>query len=370
MHHIRTLNLHTNRGFAIGAHAIWKKPAPLLERLSFHNSGSDAASVGIRLNASDYPRLSCFQSNSANLTGTILSDLHAVQSLRTFSIGNLDNLNFLLVAISVSVTNITTINIELASWSANPSSFTFSPALCRINIRWTKPGIFIPVHALPGTEAWNSVQAVHISHVGDSSGDPLQASLAGANFPILARVLPYQSLWVRTSDQGVHVRVGHEDGRDRVFCGLHPTTVSGVAARIPGLEPTTLTVATTAVALNVISNAPWPGLRRIRIVLDTDDITWISIFARDMFNVPTLEQLELSIQADAMASWTTSLILRVLASCMTAGHNLQKVGFLGFAPESSCVARADAFADEVVMDRNWREPEEERVWFTEPAFEW
>ena len=55
---------------------------------------------------------------------------------------------------------------------------------------------------------------------------------------------------------------------------------------------------------------------------------------------------------------------------MAAGHSLQRVAFLGFTPDSRCATRAEAFADDVVVDRNWREPASERVWFTEPAFEW
>ena len=116
---------------------------------------------------------------------------------------------------------------------------------------------------IPYPEDWNTVQTVHVTHVGNSISE---------DFLIPAETVPYRRLWVRTSATGsqqVHICVVHEDGRERAFCALDPAAVYGIATRIPGLVLTTLTVATTAVALNVLSNSSWPTLGRMRLVSDT-----------------------------------------------------------------------------------------------------
>jgi len=372
MHHVRLLNLNFYCDYVIGAHAAFTTPAPLLERLSFRKSNSANATVtmAVRLNASNYPRLSCFQLTSIGFNGHLLSDMSAAKSMRTFSIDGVNAHDTWPSSISRRLPRVTTFNLELASWDGIPVRGMLTTNMRRMNIRWTKSGFFDPIQAVPSPETWNSLQSLHITHVGESSGDPLPANLNGMSIPIPAQSEPYRRLWIRTSGQRLHVRVVPQDERERVFCGLHPATVLGIAGRIPGLELSTLTVGTAAVALNVLSNSTFPALRRIRLVSDTLDTAWINIFGRDMCNVPTLEQLEFSIDVDVMAVWTTKAILRVLASCMAAGHDLQKVVFLGFAPESRCVSRAEGFAEEVVVDRRWYEPKSERVWFTEPAFEW
>jgi len=393
MRRVRILSVYVDNSF--GPHAAFTTPAPFLERLSFHNVASSSMSMEMRLNANNYPRLSCIQFNKIQLSGTTFANFQAIQSLRTFSFGDVGSPDISMLAqIANFLHNITTINIELASWGTSLGAATLTPAIRRVNIRWTKPGLFIPSQAMPSPSAWNLARIVHITHVGDILGDPSQADLAGANFPILAQARPrrigrsavlvpgspriqasdfYRYLLIRTSatsGRSVHVRVVHEDGRQRAFCGLHPTTIFGVAARITGLDLHSLTVATTAVAFNVLSNSTWPALRLIHLVADTRDTAWVSIFAQEMFNVPKLTHFELSIERDVEGSWTTATIIRVLGCCIAAGHNLQQVSFLGFAPDTPCTTRAEAFTKKVFVDRNWHELESERVWFTKPAFEW
>jgi len=372
MGHMRLLDLQYDCDYVIGPDAAFTTPAPLLERLSFRKTKSTNATVNIadQLNASNYPRLSCIQLSSIGIDGNVLNNFSAVQSLHTVCIDGVKVHGLWPSTISSHLSRVTTFNLELASWDGIPVRGVLTTNMRRMNIRWTKSGFFDPIQAVPGPETWNSLQSLHITHVGESSGDPSPANLNGVSIPIPAQPEPYRRLWIRTSGQRVHVRVVHQDERERVFCGLHPATVLGIAGRIPGLELSTLTVGTAAVALNVLSNSTFPALRRIRLVSDTLDTAWINIFGRDMCNVPTLERLEFSIDIDFMDIWTTKAILRVLASCMAAGHDLRKVVFLGFAPESRCVARAEGFAEEVVVDRRWHEPNSERVWFTEPAFEW
>jgi len=371
MCHVRTLSLYIDHDLETNAHAAFSTPAPLLQQLTIRRTGSYFRKVTWgALTASTFPRLSRFQTDHAGADGSIWKWLPSIQSLHTFSFDFTSFLGSSFVgSVCVQLRAVVTMNLQLRGWEPS-SALSSSPMLRRINIRWTKPGSFVPGDTIPDHESWNLVRAIHVSHVSDSPGRPSEADLTGANFPIPAEATPYRRLWIRTSGQKVHVRVVHQDERERVFCGLHPTTVSGVAARIPGLELTTLTVATTAIELGVLAGVPCPALRRIRLVLDTRDNTWINIFARDMLNVPMLEHLELSIDVNVIAEWTTAMMLRVLGSCMAAGHNLRRVAFLGITPDSRCATRAEAFADDVVVDRNWCEPTSERVWFTEPAFEW
>jgi len=371
MRRMRTLSLHFDHLLETDAHAVFSTPAPLLQQLSIHAGGATYDAVKwSSLFASNYLRLSRFQTNFAGFDGSIWKWLPAVQSLHTFSLDFTDSSEGGWVeTISRMLRTVTTMNVQLRGWhpSTNLSS---EQTLRRINIRWAKIGPFIPGDTIPDHESWHSVRSINVARVSDSPGGPSQADLTRANFPIPAQVVPYRRLWIRTSSQKVHIRVVHQDERERVFCDLHPTSVSGLPARIPGLELTTLTVATTAIALNVLSNSTWPALRRLRLVYDSHETAWVSVFARDAFNIPALEHLEMSIDPYVVSDWTATTVSRVLGFCIAAGHALQKVSFLGFTPEPRCVVGAEAFADEVVVERWWREPESERVWFTEPAFEW
>ena len=366
MSHLRILNLHIGCTAAWNTASIFTTPAPMLEQLSFHNTGGSTVYVSL-LTAGLYPRLSCLQLNKITLNGINYGHFRAIQNLRTISIGGIDGqgTNYIGMVLS-NLPELTTINLQLGNWGTPNGCAVPTSTLRKINIRWTKPGLFSSAEVTPYPDSWKLVQAVHVTHA------PVGSGLSG-NILVPAETNLYRSLWVRTSvagSQQVHVRVVHEDGRERVFCGLHAGSVTGIATRIPGLQLTELTIATTAVALNVLSNSSWPALRRIRLVSDTSDTAWFSIFARDMFNIPTLEQIELSIDPNFVSSWKTPIALGVLGGCVAAGHTLQKVVFLGFEPDPRCVAGAEAFVDKVVVDRLWREPENERVWFTEPAFEW
>jgi len=375
MHHLRTLDLHIDGGLTIAGHAAFTTPAPLLQRLSLFKAQGTSATVSLTfgLNARNYPSLSSLQLKSVRITSSIYHGLRTAPSLRIISIDATSPPLYYPMAFSYVLPSITTVNLELAGWGEIPGSSSPIQALDRINLRWTKPGPFVPNDAIPEGEAWESIRVVHVVHVVGSPGSPSRATSIGANFLIPSEIESNKHLWVRTSatgDRQAHVRVIHRDGLERVFCGLHQTTIFGLVACSRRKELSEITAATTAVALNALSNARRLALRRIRLVSDTQDTAWVSIFTQDMLNIPTLELLELAIDADGIAGWTTAVILRVLGSCMAAGHNLQKVSFLGFTPDSRCATRAEAFADEVVVDTDWREPESERVWFTEPAFTW
>jgi len=52
------------------------------------------------------------------------------------------------------------------------------------------------------------------------------------------------------------------------------------------------------------------------------------------------------------------------------GNAIKRIKIMGLSLEPRCIARAGAFANEVVVDRDWREPESERDWFEKPSFEW
>jgi len=360
MNHLRILNLRTAcPNFRITS-STFTTPAPMLQKLSFYFSTLHSMpDVGV------FPNLSRLRLISTTLSGINYHNFRAFQTLRTIFICGIDGRGTdFLASISNQLPEVTTITLQLSNWGPAVGSPAPAPALRRINIHWNKVGVYAPAEVIPYPEAWNSVQAIYVMH-------SYKLTLSG-NFPIPAETKPYRSLWVRTSvagSKGVHVRVVHEDGRERVFCGLNPHVVTGIATRIPGLQLTEITIATTAVALNVLSDSSWPSLRRIRLVSDTCDTAWFSIFARDMFNIPKLEHIELSVDPYVVCGWKTPIALGVLGCCVAAGHVLQDVTFLGFAPEELCIAGAKAFADKVVLDRLWREPEDERVWFTEPAFE-
>jgi len=139
---------------------------------------------------------------------------------------------------------------------------------------------------------------------------------------------------------------------------------------IPGSELSAVTVSTTAAALRVISDAQCPTVKCLRIVLDTDDVTWMNIIARDMLSITTLEWLEFSQEEGATPfTWSTTLIMCVLACCIAVGK-IQEAAFFGFEPEAQCVALAGVFTQQVVVDQKWREPQSESKWLMELPFEW
>ena len=174
-----------------------------------------------------------------------------------------------------------------------------------------------------------------------------------------------------TSDSRVNFRAIDIEGRERIFCGLQPTTVTGLLSHIPAVKLSTITVTTAAVVLDVLSNAQLPTLQCIRLVSNTSEKNWVGIFARNILSAMTLERIEFSVEGNPKTvGWTTKTVLRILSSCLVAECALEKVVFLGFEPEARCVSLAATFAEEIIVDRNWMEPLEDRVWFTQPSFEW
>jgi len=387
MHHIRTLCLHLGRKFdrfssSTRAYRAFSMPAPLLQRLSMCADRS-AESAGhlyiwstLGISASKMPQLSSLQLRGIDLDKDFFSKL---QSLNSFSFsGREDTIRQLGPAVPEFVSqllrNLTTINLELACWNASSDSPEFGPAVQRINIRWTKPGVFVPSDALPKRAAWSSIRAIHVAQVCSSSECFPVATLTPTNFSIPQTTVPYKTLNVRTSNRQnvrVHVRAIDCEDRERAFCGLHPDTVASMAAHIPGQNLSAITITTTAIALRALSDAQCPVLNRVRIVLDNDDIAWVSIFARDVLRITMLERLEFIVDRGATTlTWSSTLIMCVLACCNAAGKKIQEAVFLGFEPEAQCVTLAAVLTQRVVVDQEWREPESESKWFTELPFEW
>jgi len=276
--------------------------------------------------------------------------------------------------VSQQLCNLTTINLELDWWNTAPGSEAMGPAVQQINIRWTKPGVFAPRDAVPTRTAWRSVRTIHVAHVHSNSDPPPGTTLDPSMFAIPETTAPYQILSIRTSgaaNKRAHLRAFDSEDRERVFCGLHPATVVGMVAHIPGESLSAITISATAVALRALSDARCPLLRSIRLVLDTDDMAWVDTFMLDMPNIRTLERLEFSQEHGGAASeWTSTTVMRTISCCIASGNRLQEILFLGFSPEAQCLALAGIFSQQVVVDQNWREPKSERVWFTELPFEW
>jgi len=388
MHHIRTLcldfSLIASRleiSSYVRAHKAFTVTAPLLQRLAMRaqkepNSGElFPVYYHFLIEASKMPQLSSLQLHGVQLNDNAYGQL---QSLRSFSYSGPENTPYMGTAVAELVSqrlrNLTTINLELDGWYVYAGSRELGPAVQRINIHWTRHGLFFPRAAVPPRVAWQSVRAIHVAHVHNSSDAPQGATLVPTMFAIPETTAPYQTLSVRTSvapDTRVHVRAIDSEGRERTFCGIHQSTVVGMVAHIPRHELSAITITATAVALRALSDARCPLLSCIRLVLDTDDIAWINGFARDMPNITTLERLEFSQEAGGAApKWTTTVIMRTISSCIAAGNTLQEVVFLGFSPEPQCTALVGMFSQQVTINQDWREPKTERVWFTDLPFEW
>ena len=386
MHHIRTLGLHLSLSdylFAAPsrAHTAFTATAPVLQLLSFRGHRNFESGLRPCVNslfsifAHTMPRLSSLQLQGVEMSRTMI---WPIQSLRTLSFSFRERSQYggfsLEQSASQHLRNLTTINVELAGWNAVQGYPYLGPSIKQINIRWTRPGLFVPRDTFPNEKDWNSIQAIHVKHMCSSSSSPPAVIPPLSTFAIPETTAPYQTLTIRTSGAPhtpLHARATDLEDRERVFCGLHPATVAGLVAQIPGQELSTITVAATAIALQVLSDAQCPALSCMRLVLDTDDISWINRFARDMPNITTLERLEFSQAVDqATAKWTTVVILRTLSSCIAAGNTLQEVLFLGFSPDAQCLAMAEMFSQQVVVDQDWREPKSDRTWFTELPFEW
>jgi len=385
MHHIRTLGLQLgpyNYTFTTGSSAFkaFTTTAPMLQSLSFRahrgvgSKGNPWVSSNFSTSKDTMPRLSSLQLRGVDMTTTMLQQMHSLSTV-SFSFGErfIYHGSSLAQNASQHLHNLTTINIELASWIGLQEYLDLGPSVKRVNIRWTKPGLFVPCDAVADGGDWNSIRAIHVKHMCSSSTHPPAVTSYRATFAIPGTDAPYQTLSLRTSgppDTRVHVRAIDLADRERVFCGLHPTTVAGMVAQIPGRELSTIAMSTTAVALGVFLDARCPALSCVRLVLDTDDIAWINIFARDISHITTLERLEFGQEADPAAKWTTDMIIRTISSCIAAGNKLQEVLFLGFSPGAQCLTIVEMFSQQVVVDQNWRELKNERDWFTKLPFEW
>ena len=385
MRHIRTLCL----GFdLIGREFRMRKPgraytafnmaAPLLERISMHSPRAvrpdDLLQVFcyFGIPATTMPRLSSLQLHGVELDNEFFRQ---IQSLRSFSFSGREDTGFFGSAVPEHVSqilhNLTTINLELAGWSQAEAFSVLGPAVQRISIRWTKPGFYVPRDSIPSRAGWSSIRAVHVAHVRSSTDIQSAVLLPSTAYSIPRTTAPYRSISIRTSgspDIRVHAQAIDSQGRERVLCGLHPATVTRMVAQLSGHELSTITISTTAVVHGVLSSVHCPALICLRIVLDTDDITWFNVLARDMLSISTLERLEFS--REPAFTWSTAIIMSVLASCVATGNQIHEVAFRGFDPGAQFVTSAKIFAQVVSIHREWSEPEIERIWFMEAPFEW
>jgi len=329
MHHIRTLDLHLNLvilnnytfNMPSRAYTALTTTAPVLRLLSFcadrgvGSNGRPQINSNFSISEKTMPRLSSLQLHGVEMS---VNMCRLIQSLRTFSFSFHGRSQFGSASLEQSASqhlrNLTSLNIALGGWNAAQPYPYFGPSVKQVNIRWTRPGLFVPRDAVPDHVAWNSIRTVHVAHMCGSSANPPADTTPLTGFAIPGTTAPYQTLSLRTSgapDTRVHARAIDSDGRERVFCGLHPSTVEGLVALIPGEELSSITIAATAVALRALSDARFPVLSCIRLVLDTSDISWIDSFARDMPNIKTLERLELSQEAYCTApKWTTAIIIK------------------------------------------------------------
>jgi len=385
MHHIRTLGLDLGQSFGIfrtesRAHIAFTTTAPLLQLLSFcgrqfvTSNQPLAATSNFSISESTMPRLSSFELRGVELT-TVL--LQKIQSLSTFSFSGGENFQHgqgsMAMCASRFLHNLTTINLELSGWNTAAGYPELGPAVKQINIRWTKPSFFMSREAIPNQAAWKSIRTVRVAHMCDSPGKPPEYDWDRLrdHYGIPETAVPYQSLSFRAlgaSDRRVHVRAIDRDGRERIVCGLHPSTVENLVTHISKKELSTITITTTALILQALASVHLPALRCIRIVVDTSKIRSL-VYA--MPNISKLERLEFSQEVDSAASeWTTTVITRTISRFVAAAICLQEVVFLGFSPEPQCVTLAGMFSQRVVVDPNWQEPKSEREWFTEPPFKW
>jgi len=386
MHHIRSLDLHlipTSYTFTMPsrAYTAFNTTAPVLQFLSFSkhrdvgHDGRPLVHSNFGISEHTMPRLSSLQLHGIEMTTTLCQQ---IQSLRTFSFSFCDRSWYddisLERSFSEHLRNLTTINVELAGWNASQGCPQLGSSVKHVNIRWTRRGLFIPRDTVPNQTAWNSMRAIRVTHMCRSSADLLAVTTPLTAFAIPGTIAPYQTLSLRTSgapNTRVHARATDCEDRERVFCGLHPSTIAGMVANIPGQMLSTITITAAAVALRAFLDAECPVLSCIRLVLDTDDIAWIDSFARDMPNIKTLERLEFIRVGDSAApNWTTATMIRVVSCCIGAGNKLREVLFLGFSPEAQCCALVDMFSQQVVINQDWREPKSDWAWFTEPPFEW
>jgi len=394
MWHVRALGLYLTAGSnsisdGTHAHTLFTTPAPFLQRLMFSKAPCPTndttlppnsvftpnMSVALPLFGRVTPHWDVLYLRDVLISSAFIDLLPKPESLQTVAVyRSAEGKGFAESSIwnLAHRMRLATFNIELTTWRPSSSTRESAPSLRRINIHWKGAGPLVPNEVVPNHEHWKLVHVVHVSHVGDNSCSSSNSN-GTAPVSIPATNALYSAVNIRssiTSDPRVNVRAVDMEGRERIFCGLQPDKVTSLLSRIPADRLSTVTITTAAVALNVLSNAQLPTLQCIRIISNTSDMGWISTFARGILNVVTLEHIELSVEGNPKTvGWPTSAVRRVLASCLAAGCVLEKVSFLGFEPGVQCASIAASFAEQVIVDRNWREPLEERIWFTQPSFE-
>jgi len=395
MWHVRALGLYVHTPRIIrepipegtNAYTLFTSPAPLLQRIAFSRVARPTGDVSLAAQDTFIPHANPLFGGVTPLLDALYARDVPTSSLFTGSLANPQCLKTITRRLQTDkfckasfiwkyahTFHHTTFNIELDGWAPGDSPREIAPSLRRINIHWRALGPLVPDEVIPTNECWKLVPIVHVTHVGDTTLSGVTNINVTAPISIPATSVPYSSVQVRSSITGdpcVNVRAVDVEGRERSFCGLQSATVTGLLSRIPADRLSTITVTTAAVALNALSNAQLPTLQCMRLVSNRSETGWVDTFAHDILNVRTLERIEFSVEGNPKTvGWTTKTILRILSSCMAAGCTLEKVVFLGFQPEARCVSLAATFAEEIIVDQNWREPLEERIWFTQPSFEW
>jgi len=211
MHHIRSLCLHFSMGGTTlstpsRAYTAFTTTAPLLQRLSFYPRLDYRTNVRFlvhshfSISGNTMPRLSSLQLHGIEMTTALCQH---IQSLRTFSFSFCNSSQYgdssLEQSASQNLQNLSTINIELAGWNTTQRYPHLGPSVKQINIRWTRPGLFVPRNLVPDQAPWTSIQAIHVAHMCSSSADLQAVSSTLTTFAIPETTAPYQTLSLRSS---------------------------------------------------------------------------------------------------------------------------------------------------------------------------
>ena len=394
MWHVRALGLYLTEApdripEGTNLHTLFTTPAPLLQRISFSRAPPLAGNTALQvlipclsptvpLFGGVAPLLDALYVHGVLISVPFISRLPNPRCLKAITYRSVDGRLQSESVIWNAAHNLhhATFNIELANWGAILGARNPATSLRRINIRWTSPVPLFLDWVIPRTEHWKLVHIVHVTHAWNTAGGSPYTSYFNAMAPVSIPTTnaPYSTVYIRgsmTSGSRVNVRALDVEGRERIFCGLQRATVTGLLSRIPSDRLSTITINTAAVALGALFSARLPTLQCMRLVSNTSETSWVGTFAHDILSIMTLERIEFTVEGNPRTvGWTTKTVLRILGSCLAAGCALEKVVFLGFQPEARCVSLAATFAEEIIVDRNWREPLEEHAWFTEPSFEW
>jgi len=381
LHHIQMLELELSSSFetirrSSAAFGLFTTAAPLLKRITFTSATNFSWKVGAvdKIFAGCAPLLRTFELHGIN-AAEFTRSLRDIQSIQSISLRYTGISPMLVEETAHGFDNLATLNVELQSWvRASSTSSSFVSSLRRLNIRWTGTTAINPSSVIPQRDFWKLVPAIHVMHAlhSDDAAPTIGQSVPAAS--ILATATPYTMVTVRSfgaPKPRMHVRAVDVDDRERVFCGLVPWSLSGMLARIPADQVSILGIGTSAAGVGFLTEARCPAVRAIRLILDTTDLAWVVVFARDILNFTALERLEFTIERTVPGTdWSTAVIMRILGSCLASGSTLLQVAFKGFSPDPGCLTQLGAFAREVVVEPEWVEPDNERRWFTHPCFDW